>query len=348
MRLKTDLIIKQYAIFAVLMIFCLYFSPNATAKDKVITWKVQTIYSPGSSPYIVAEDWAKEMEKITNGKLKLKLFPPGALSPILETVTFLEKGVYDVAFTFGPFFTGFVPEGDIEAGIPFAWEHPDEVYDAMENRGLVDLIREAYIEHNIVYYPYIAEPYYNYLTNFEINNIDSFKGKKIRALGIWGKLTQKLGASPVTIPGPEVYQALQLGTIDGAIYGWSSLEDNKLSEVVKYNIYPSAAVVCGSMLINKKSMESLPADLQAIVHEATRSLGYSFPAFSAINRIKKNVKNLKNKGDIIPVHLSEDDMKKIRNVVKELWDELAAKSPRMKKCIEILKTQSEDLGRPII
>ena len=75
-------------------------------------------------------------------------------------------------------------------------------------------------------------------------------GRQIRALGVYGKYVQKLGASAVVVPGAEMYMAMKLGTIDGAIYGATGLQDVKLHEVVKYYTLPTAAQIALSLLVN--------------------------------------------------------------------------------------------------
>jgi hypothetical protein len=54
-----------------------------------------------------------------------------------------------------------------------------------------------------------------------------------------------------------------------------------------------------------------------------------------------------NSGSVEISWLSEEEMTKMRALVKPLWDELAAKSPRMKKGVEIIKQQMRDVGRPM-
>lgn len=83
------------------------------------------------------------------------------------------------------------------------------------------------------------EPNYNVLANFQVESLEDFHGKKIRALGVWGDFLAALGASPTTSPAQRSI-ALQLGTIDGALYGWSSLSDsNNIREVAQYALSPS-------------------------------------------------------------------------------------------------------------
>lgn len=322
-------------------------NPAGGTDQKTVTWRLQSIYSPNTMQDVMGIMIKEELEKATNGRLKIEIYPPGGLAPVNDTVTMLSQGAYDMAVTFGNTFAGVIPEGDLEAGLPFAWQSADEVYDAMENRGLGDLIQEAYDELGINWYWMAHEPNYNALTTFPVKSVNDFKGKKIRALGVWGTYYDKLGAATVALPGPEVYQALQLGTIDGAHYGWSSLEDNKLDEVVDYNVKPTAAFISMAILINQKSLDELPADLRAIVETATKSATMGPISNWHVVATKNAVRTSEQRGTITPQMLSDEDVKVMRKAAFEVWDELAKKSDRMAKGIEILKQQSKDYGRSL-
>ena len=191
---------------------------SGTPSGEVITWRLQSNYALDSLEGDMAKNLKESLEKATNGRLQVELYEPGALCQASDIVTYLSQGAFDCAVIFGSTYSGVLPEADLGTGIPFAWESSSEVYDAMENYGLLDVIQEAYNELNIKYYWNAHEPNYNTLCNFYVDSIDDYAGKKIRALGVWGDYYAAIGAAPVNIPGTEVYQALQLGTIDGAHY----------------------------------------------------------------------------------------------------------------------------------
>ena len=254
--------------------------------------------------------------------------------------------MFDCAITYGGFYTGLIPETDLEIGLPQGHRSWDEVWDVMYNRGLGDIIQEAYSEHNIKWYPCAADPYYHFNTNFRVNKLSDLNGKKIRALGVYGKYVQKLGASAVVVPGAEMYMAMKLGTIDGAIYGATGLQDVKLHEVVKYYTLPTSAQIALSLLINKDSLAKLPDDLRPLVEVGTRYI-LNDTSNRYITQCKESLNKSVNSGSVEICWLPEEEMAKMRALVKPLWDELAAKSPRMKKGVEIIKQQMRDLGRPM-
>jgi TRAP-type C4-dicarboxylate transport system substrate-binding protein len=148
------------------------------------------------------------------------------------------------------------------------------------------------------------------------------------------------------VPGAEMYMAMKLGTIDGAIYGATGLQDVKLHEVVKYYTLPTAAQIALSLLINKDSLAKLPEDIRTIVEVGTRYI-LNDTSNRYITQCKDSLAKSVNSGSVEINYLSEAEMSKMRALVKPLWNDLAAKSPRMQKGVDILKQQMRDLGRPM-
>jgi TRAP-type C4-dicarboxylate transport system substrate-binding protein len=328
------------------VLFSFFFTVNCIASDKAIHWKMQASYPVGTSVMMHGVEWAKAIEALTGGRLKIEILPPGAMCDVKDIISYLEKGVFDCAITYGGFYTGLIPETDLEIGLPQGHRSWDEVWDVMYNRGLGDVIQEAYSEHNIKWYPCAADCYYHFNTNFPVTKLEDLKGKKIRALGVYGKYVQKLGASVVVVPGAEMYMAMKLGTIDGAIYGATGLQDIKFHEVVEYYTLPTAAQIALSLVINKNSLAKLPADIRKLVEDGTRYI-LQDTSNKYITQCKDSLNKSVNMGSVKISWLAEEEMAKMRALVKPIWDELAQKSPRMKKGVEIIKAQMRDLGRPM-
>lgn len=146
---------------------------ETVVQEPEYTWRLQTIYNLDTMQGVIATQIAEELERVTNGRLKVEIYPPGGLCQTNDMLTMLSKGAFDMGVSFGNTFSGIIDEGDLEAGLPFAWETADEVYDAFENRGLGDLIQEAYDELGVNWYWIAHEPNYNTLTNFEVTGVDS-------------------------------------------------------------------------------------------------------------------------------------------------------------------------------
>lgn len=324
-------------------------SGSAVPSGETVTWRLQSNYSLDTLEGDMAKNLKASLEKATNGRLQVELYEPGALCQASDIVTYLSQGAFDCAVIFGSTYSGVLPEADLGTGIPFAWESSSEIYDAMENYGLLELIQEAYSELNIKYYWNAHEPNYNTLCNFEVNSVADYAGKKIRALGVWGDYYAAIGASPVNIPGTEVYQALQLGTIDGAHYGWSALSDaNNIREVAKYAICPSLCYCQMATIVSQTSLDKLPADLRDVVDETIRLANIGVIGQDHVAGTEKSVRDAVLGGYVELVELDDDVVEELREIaITQVWEQLAAKSERMARGIEIIKQQNRDYGRKV-
>ena len=123
--------------------------PRRAEPGETITWQMQATYPLETSVQMHGNRWAQEIEKISGGRLKVEIHPPGAMASVEDTITYLERGAFDCSVTYGGFYTGIIPETDLEIGLPMGHQGYDEIWDVYYRRGLGDLIREAYLEHNI-------------------------------------------------------------------------------------------------------------------------------------------------------------------------------------------------------
>ena len=116
---------------------------SSVPSGEVITWRLQSNYALDSLEGEMAKNLKESVERATNGRLQIELYEPGALCQASDIVTYLSQGAFDCAVIFGSTYAGVLPEADLGTGIPFAWESSSEIYDAMENYGLLDIIQEA-------------------------------------------------------------------------------------------------------------------------------------------------------------------------------------------------------------
>lgn len=140
--------------------------------------------------------------------------------------------------------------------------------------------------------------------------------------------------------------AMRLGTIDGAIYDASGLMDVKFHEVVKYYTFPTAAQIALSFLINKDAFDKLPEDLKPLVDLGTRFIMMD-TSMRYITETKESLHQAMALGSVEKTWLTDEELVKARSLVRPLWDDLAKKSPRMKRGVDILLEQMEFVGRPL-
>ncbi|MDQ1002907.1 TRAP-type C4-dicarboxylate transport system substrate-binding protein [Neobacillus niacini] len=165
-----------------------------------------------------------------------------------------------------------------------------------------------------------ADPYVIWSTS-PIESVEDLKGKKIRAISdVHVELVKSWGASPVAIPVADLYESLQKGTLDGAVFSMVGGEAWKFGEVAPFitNIAVSTPTFMPSM--NKEAFNSLPEDLQKMFKEELGpalaqlwSDHYQEYTAKAIDNLDKNPK-----GGVIT--LSEEKLKPFQKDSKNIWD----------------------------
>jgi TRAP-type mannitol/chloroaromatic compound transport system substrate-binding protein len=178
-----------------------------------------------------------------------------------------------------------------------------------------------------------------------IRRMEDFKGLKMRVpQGMTAMLMQKLGASVVVLPGGEVYSALDKGVINTTDWATPSM-NNRLGfyEVAKYTNYPGFhSMPLGDFTVNLKEWNKLPDDIKAILEAATREWCWDSYERIAVEDYKV-VRELKNKGVEI-IQWSDADLRNVRMVSREIWDEFSKKSPMTKKVLDSQKAWLKELG----
>ena len=177
--------------------------------------------------------FADQVKKLTNGKLKIKVFWPGQLVKSREALESLKSGMIDGYSGSFLYFTGVFPEVNVQ-WLPFNWSSPAEAKDILLNKGYHEIFAEAMSKHGVTFLSSISVATMGLMTKFPVNNLADLQGKKIRAFGLEALIVEALGAAAAAIPGAEQYMALQRGTVDGTDYPWYTLKKYKLYEVLNY------------------------------------------------------------------------------------------------------------------
>lgn len=324
------------------------------AAPEVIHWVGQTSYQPGP-PWghfnITAVGgfpryWADWIKDATDGRLIVDLAPPGSIVGLMETFDAVSKGAIQFAGMHCPcFYTGIMPEGEVTM-LPYAWESQEEDWDAMYNMGLYEELQPIYARHNLFFIECSCNDVWSFGAAFPLDGPDAIKGKKIRAAGMVAEVIELLGGSPVTVPWPEAYMALKLGTIDATTGTISALEDLKMKEVWKnFVVSPQFGPIGCEFLINLDAWNSLPEDIKELIEERSRYVLLGYGCDYAMQR-KYWTAEAEREYDFRAVTWSKEDTKFIKELaIGTVWESFAAKSPDCARLCEIVRDQMRALGR---
>lgn len=228
-----------------------------------VTWKVQSHWPKASASYgdslaVIA----KELEENTKGRFKLQLFGAGEFAKGGEIFNIVRRGVVEMGTISPGYILGEAPTAGLALGVPGTFREPWEFQHYLKNMGFEDLFNEDLAKHGVVSR---AEKVYptELVVSKPINTVDDFSKLKLRSSGSYLKYLEAAGASPQYIAGPELYQSLASGVVDGAHWGAAQgAQSMSLWEVAKFHMKPTMGLAMDTLIMNQKAVDELPEDLR--------------------------------------------------------------------------------------
>jgi TRAP-type mannitol/chloroaromatic compound transport system substrate-binding protein len=247
-------------------------APAIVQAQANIRWRLASSF-PKSLDTIfgAADEFAKQVSAMTGGKFQISTHPGGELMPAFGVVDGVQNGTVEMAHTAPYYFFGKDETFALGCAIPFGLNSRQMTAWMYEGNGL-KLMREFYKTYNIVNFPggntgaqmggWYRKP---------ITSAADIKGLKFRVGGFAGKVIERMGGVPQNIPGGEIYQALEKGTIDAAEWV-GPYDDMKLgfNKVAPNYAYPGwwEGGPQLDFFINQKAFDALTPEYKAIVEAA--------------------------------------------------------------------------------
>lgn len=236
---------------------------KAKAASKVV-WKVQSHWPKASASYgdslqIIAD----ELKANTEGQFTLQLFGAGEFAKGGEIFNIVRRGVVEMGTLSPGYIQGEAPTSGLALGVPGTFREPWEFSHFLKNMGFEDMFNEDLAKHGVVSR---AEKVYptELVVSKPINSMADFAKLKLRSSGSYLKYLEAAGASAQYIAGPELYQSLASGVVDGAHWGAAQgAQSMSLWEVAKYHMKPTMGLAMDMLIMNQKAIDALPADLRA-------------------------------------------------------------------------------------
>lgn len=206
--------------------------------------------------------FADILKKNSNGALEIKIIGgPEAIRPF-DQFEATRKGVVDLMIAPESYFAAAVTK------VPFS--HLAQITPQEERRrGLYELRRDLLEKHNIYYLgkAQMGGNFYFWIKS-PIKYPREMAGKKIRVSPFYIPFMKALGASPVVLPPPEVYTALERGVVDGLGWPVSGVADHRWHEVCKYVIPYGVWQASIEVLMNLETYKKIPENLQKVLNDS--------------------------------------------------------------------------------
>jgi TRAP-type mannitol/chloroaromatic compound transport system substrate-binding protein len=302
--------------------------------DKVFKWNMATSWPPHLPGLGVgADNLAKNIEKASNGRLKIKVYAGGELVPSLEVFDAVSQGTVQMGHDSSYYHRGKLPAAPYFTTIPFGL-NVNEMNAWLYFGGGLELWQKCYRPFNLVPFP-VGNTGVQMLGwfNREINELEDIVGLKIRMPGLGGEIMQRAGAIQVTMAGSEIFTSLQTGAIDAAEWvGPYNDVSLGLHKAAKYYYYPGfhepgPNIEC---VVNQSAWNSLPPDLQQIVNIACQSANLNMTSeYMWGNAIA--LEQLANDPNIELKQIPQSIFDALRLHAEEAIEDLVAKDPVSKE-----------------
>lgn len=237
-----------------------------------IRWRLASSFPKSLDTIFGAADtFAKKVSDMTGGKFQISTHAGGELMPAFGVVDGVQNGTVECAHTAPYYFFGKDETFALGCAIPFGLNSRQMTAWMYEGNGL-KLMREFYAKYSMTSFPMgNTGAQMGGWFRKEIKSLADMKGLKFRVGGFAGKVCERLGVVPQNIPGGEIYQSLEKGTIDAAEwvgpYDDQKLGFNKVAPNYHYPGWWEGGPQL-DLYVNQKAFDALTPEYKAIVESA--------------------------------------------------------------------------------
>ncbi|QJB56925.1 TRAP transporter substrate-binding protein [Pseudodesulfovibrio sp. zrk46] len=242
---------------------------TSMAFAETVTLSYSNFFPPTHIQSKLADEWCKEVEARTGGKVKINYYPGGTLTKAKQTYDGVTEGISDIGMSALAYSRGRFP---VMAAVDLPMGYTSGAQATMVANAVFDEFkpRELRDVHPLFFHAH--GPGLLFTTEKPVTTLEELKGQKIRATGNSAKLVKALGGTPVAQSMSTCYQSLQKGVVDGSMHPVESNKGWKLAEVVKFGTesFPVAYTTTFFVVMNKDKWNELDADTQKIITQLNK------------------------------------------------------------------------------
>src|SRR5438067_5917766 len=314
-------------------------APNIVSAQGPVSMRWQSTWPSKDIFHEYAIDFAKKVNDMTGGDLKIEVLPAGAVVPAFGLIDAVSKGVLDgghgvLVYHYGKqtalALWGSGPGYAMDANMLLAWH---------KYGGGKELLAKLYasVGLNVVSFPYAPMPTQP-LGWFKkpVTKAEDFKGLKFRTVGISIDVFQGLGAAVNALPGGEIVSAIDRGLLDAAEFNNASsdraLGFADVSKICMLQSYHQNAEQF-EITFNKTKYDALPDKLKAIIANAVEAASQDMQ-WKAIDRYSQDYITLQTTDKVKFYKTPDSVLKRQLEVYDELVKKYAAQNPLFKEIAE--------------
>jgi TRAP-type C4-dicarboxylate transport system substrate-binding protein len=289
-----------------------------------VTLRLHSFLPPVANPmkhYVTP--WAQKIEKESNGRIKVQVFPSMQLGGKAEQLlTQVRDGVVDIAWALPGFTPGVMPKLEIFE-LPFLHRSTHATVMALQDYVPKYMQKDFDPYHILLVHCHAGALF---MTKDPINKVEDFKGMKLRSYSrtnAW--ILEALGAAPLQVALPELAPMLSKGTVTGSILPYEIAPSVKMQDLTDYfttlaEPQPRLSTAIFTFLMNKQKYNSLPPDLKKVIdNNSGRNLApHAIEVWDRIELEGEKVMREKAKNKF--VSLSAEETAKFKRMVQPVFD----------------------------
>ncbi|RMH47135.1 MAG: C4-dicarboxylate ABC transporter substrate-binding protein [Alphaproteobacteria bacterium] len=246
----------------------------AAAQAQEHYFRMATAWSGGPLMEIGAQAFARNVATLSNGRIEIEVFPGGTLGPALKVSETVQQGVADMGHTGVGYDWGADPTAVLFGGYAGSFD-TERMLHWLYRGGGIELWEEWRRETmGIIGMPLFirtAEVFVH--SRVPVRTLEDLKGLRLRTAGAWIEMAQELGAAPVTMPGGDIYPALERGVLDAVEWGtlWENISTG-FHQVAPYVVIPGVHQPTApfELVINMDAWNSLSEADRELIRTAAR------------------------------------------------------------------------------
>ena len=318
-----------------------FISTAHAAKTK--TWKIQSVWDAGTVGYTLFDEWCNQMIEATGGELAFKPFAAKSVAADNNSLfDAVRNGVLQGMNPFTLYWSGKIPASVFLSSYPAGPDQPHQWDTMFYALGMLEEAQKIYSKFGLHYVGPIHHDANIIHSKKPVASLADLKGMKIRVPGgMVAEVFQKFGVSTVSLPGSDIFPALEKGTIDAADYVGPAVNwDLGFGQVTKNILFGPPGVMSiyqpvdlMDLTVNARAWSKLTPKLHRTIEDQVRT--YSSKHFLTIQ--KRNIEALdkfKASGSKIS-RLSQADMDEFRRVAIPIWFKWAKKDPSAARILKL-------------
>jgi len=292
--------------------------------EKTYNWRIATEELEGDWETVWAQKFAEEMNEWSDGRINITVYPFGTLGTLRDVTEQCQNGAIEFVTGSHGWLSNFVPQVQVFLlHYLLPEERPEAILDEITRNGeAFKMLEEKFREKNFQPLAIMLEGWMWITSREPIRDIDDMEGLKLRLMKspILVENYKAYGANPVTMDFGDVYNGLQLGTIDAQVNPIFLNYSMKFYEVQDYYAQPWAETYVVIPCANKDFFDGLPKDIQDKIRQTW--VDYIIPAgvWGWENDLEKKEMTLEDRPEIEFYEFTDAQKKEAKRLAMRVYD----------------------------